>query len=395
MRASNAAARVPGQAGAAAAVRSWHVITPECPPMVGGVSEHTRILADAAAARGLDVHVWGPAGAGALPGVHVDGGLGAFSASDLAHAGRLLDRCPGPRRLVLQWVPHGYGQRGLNVAFSQWVAARARGGDELDVIVHEPFVDFTGGSWAQPIRAVVQRYMARTVLTPARRIWLAIPGWERRLRAPWLTLCSTPQVLPVPGTIPVARDAVAVLALRQRLAGGAARLVGYFGAGGEYAEQALALTVEAICRERGDVAFVCLGRGSREVAARLNRSESSCRVALSGTGTLALADLSHHLQACDILLQPYVDGVSGRRTTTISALEHELPVATTFGELSEPFWLESRAVEVSRAADPAALAGAVRQLLDPARHAGACAASRALYAERFHPDVAFAPLFTG
>jgi hypothetical protein len=270
--------------------------------MVGGVSEHTRILAGVAAARGLDVHVWGPGGSAALPGVHVDDGLGGFNASDLAHTGRQLDRCPGPRRLVLQWVPHGYGRRGLNVAFSRGIARRARTGDELDVIVHEPFVDFTGGSWAQPARAVVQRYMAREILSPARRIWIAIPGWERRLRAPWLTLRDAPRVLPVPGTIPVARDAPCVLALRQRLAGGAARLVGYFGTGGEYAERALAVTVQALSRERDDVAFVCLGRGSLEVAARLARAVSGCRAAFSGTGTLALRDLSHHLQACDVVI---------------------------------------------------------------------------------------------
>jgi hypothetical protein len=393
MRVSDAAAPGAALSHTATAVRSWHVITPECPPMVGGVSEHTRILAGVAVARGLDVHVWGPGGSAALPGVHVDDGLGGFNASDLAHTGRLLDRCPGPRRLVLQWVPHGYGRRGLNVAFSRWIARRARAGDELDVIVHEPFVDFTGGSWAQPARAVVQRYMAREILSPARRIWIAIPGWERRLRAPWLTLRDAPRVLPVPGTIPVARDAPCVLALRQRLAGGAARLVGYFGTGGEYAERALAVTVQALSRERDDVAFVCLGRGSLEVAARLARAVSGCRAAFSGTGTLALRDLSHHLQACDVMLQPYVDGVSGRRTTTISALEHELPVATTFGRLSEPFWRESPAVETRGCDEPAALAGAVRHLLEPARHAGACASAGRLYAERFHPDIALAPLF--
>lgn len=377
-----------------AAVRSWHVIAPECPPMVGGVSEHTRILAEAAAARGLEMHVWGPAGAGPLPGVHVHDGLGAFTPPDLARADRLLDSSPRPRRLVLQWVPHGYGRRGLNVPFSRWIARRARAGDELDVIVHEPFVDFTGGSWTQPARAVVQRYMAREVLSPARRVWLAIPGWDDRLRAPWLTLREAPRVLPVPGTIPVDRDAMAVMEIRNRLAGRSARLVGYFGAGGDYAERALALTVEALGRERQDVAVVCLGRGSRDVAARLARARPDSRIALSGTGTLALRDLSHHLQACDVLLQPYVDGVSGRRTTTISALEHELPVATTFGRLSERFWLETQAVDTRPADTPGALVEAVNDLLEAARHAAARAAARQLYAARFHPDVALAPLFT-
>ena len=51
---------------AATNVPSWHLITPECPPMLGGVSEHSRVLVTAASARGLDVNVWAPAGAEAL-----------------------------------------------------------------------------------------------------------------------------------------------------------------------------------------------------------------------------------------------------------------------------------------------------------------------------------------
>jgi glycosyltransferase involved in cell wall biosynthesis len=94
-----------------------------------------------------------------------------------------------------------------------------------------------------------------------------------------------------------------------------------------------------------------------------------------------------------VLLQPYQDGVSGRRTTTISALEHGIPVATTCGELSEPFWAGSQAVETVPAGDPASLAAAVSRLLDPTRNAAARAAARRLYKERFQPSVALAPLF--
>jgi hypothetical protein len=372
---------------------SWHLITPEFPPMIGGVSEHSRVVAELATLRGLDVHVWAPSGAAALPGMQVHDTLGTFSASDLARTDSILDRCAAPRRLVLQWVPHGYGRRGLNVAFSRWVARRARAGDELDVIVHELFVAFAGGSWAQPARAIVQRYMARTILPPAHRVWLSIPGWETRLRVPWLRLAARPQVLSVPGTIPVAGDVASAAELRAALLGPANHLVGYFGAGGGYAGRALSATMDRLCRERRDVAVVCLGRGSLEVARRLGSEVPACADALSGTGTLTLAQLSRHLHACDVLLQPYQDGVSGRRTTTISALEHGIPVATTYGDLSEPFWVRSQAVETVPASDPATLASAVSRLLDPTRNAAARAGARRLYKERFQPSVALAPLF--
>jgi glycosyltransferase involved in cell wall biosynthesis len=367
-------------------VKVWHLVTPEFPPLLGGVSEHSRVLAAAAASRGRAVHVWTTPGALPAAGVHVHTTLGAFARADLSRTDAALDRHAAPRDLLVQWVPHGYGYRGMNVHFARWIAARAAQGDRVDVMVHEPFVDYFGGSWVQPARAVVQRYMTKTVLRAARRVWMSIPGWEARL-LPMVADASSLRVLPVPGTIPVDRSASAVADVRRRLLGSAGRLVGYFGTGGSYAEAALRTTVRELATRRSALAFVCLGRGSEAVAARLNAS------AVVATGALDLAVLSHHLSACDLLLQPYVDGVSGRRTTTISALEHGTPVATTFGALSEPYWKETEAVAVVPAETPHLLADATEQLLSDERHAVARSAAAALYLARFEPGVALAPLF--
>ena len=209
-----------------------HVITCEYPPAMGGVSEHSRVLAQTAAARGLTVHVWTAGEARPIPGVQVHNELGSFAADDLSRVDALLNQHAAPRRLILQWVPHGYGRRGMNVGFSHWVARRDAAGDLLDVIVHEPFMDFFGSSWTQPARAIVQRHMARTVLRSARRVWMAIPGWEERL-LPILRPAGVPcGILPVPGTIPVVDDAAAVDTMRRKLLRGRVHIVGYFGAGG-------------------------------------------------------------------------------------------------------------------------------------------------------------------
>ena len=156
---------------------------------------------------------------------------------------------------------------------------------------------------------------------------------------------------------------------------------------GLYAEAALQAVIGDLAARHTDIAFVCIGRGSEDVAAKLNAPR------VTATGALELTALSHHLSACDVLLQPYVDGVSGRRTTTISALEHGIPVATTFGALSEPFWKETEAVAVVPSARPQLLAGAIEYLLPDDRHAHASSAAAALYLARFEPGVALAPLF--
>ena len=372
-------------------MKEWHLISPEFPPMPGGVSEHSRVLVAAAVSRGLDVHVWTAAGGGAIVNggsVEVHPSLGGFGAGDIARTSALLDAFPRPRRIVLQWVPHGYGRRGMNLPFARWIAGRARAGDEFEVMVHEPFADFSGPSSIQPVRALVQRSMTRAVVSSAHRVWLSIPGWKSRL-LPMLRPAVTAHVLPVPGTIPVDRDRPGAAALRSRLLGDAKVLVGHFGAGGRYVEDALERTFTEISARR-DVRFLLVGRGTRALADRLRAQKD-----VNATDLLPARELSQHLQACDLLLQPYADGISGRRTTTISALEHGVPVVTTFGRLSEPFWRETSAVETIAAGTPELLAGAVERLLEPQRNAEARSAALALYAARFDPRVTLEPLFAG
>ena len=372
--------------------RDWHLVTCEFPPLVGGVADHSRVLAARAAALGWRVHVHGPSGVGALPGVTVHDSLGAFATPDLARAGRLIEASAAPRRVVVQWVPHGYGRRGMNLAVSRWIDGLARAGSEVDIIVHEPFVDLTLRTLAQPVRAGVQRLMVRRIIRGARRVLLSIPAWEARLDGRWMRSPGVrPAVLPVTGTIPLAVDPVDVRHTRQRLLGEGRALLGYFGAGGAYAEHAV-MTALGLLPPGTDAALVCIGRGSERVADALRRAGFDPR-RLHATGQIDHRTLSVHLQACDLLLQPYEDGVSGRRTTTISALEHGVPVATTIGRLSEPFWQSCAAIATAPAHRPALLADAVTALLEPGRAAAARRHARQVYAERFAPEAALAPLF--
>ena len=65
--------------------------------MIGGVSDHSRVIAEMAAARGLEVHVWAPSGASPLAGVQVHDSLGTFTAGDLARTSDEIDRHAAPR----------------------------------------------------------------------------------------------------------------------------------------------------------------------------------------------------------------------------------------------------------------------------------------------------------
>jgi 2-polyprenyl-3-methyl-5-hydroxy-6-metoxy-1,4-benzoquinol methylase len=111
------------------------------------------------------------------------------------------------------------------------------------------------------------------------------------------------------------------------------------------------------------------------------------------TGALTSDALSEALARCDVLLQPYPDGVSARRTSTLAALRAGKPVVTNGGRLTEPFWRHDPGVELVDAPDPAALgATLVRLLGDDVRLACVAQAGRQLYARRFDVSHALASL---
>jgi glycosyltransferase involved in cell wall biosynthesis len=325
-----------------------------------------------------------------------------------------LDAVGGERRLLLQWVPHAYGKRSLNLRFCRWVRRRAKAGDALDIMIHEPGLAFREGTVRQDVAAAVHRLMLTTLLREARRVWVAIPAWADVLR-PWAIGRDDLPVawLPVPSTLPVVHDPEAVRRVRARLAPAGDLIVGHFSTYQAAIHQALcdltprllgaALKGCATGASPHDAAgepvaqpfraassrvhIHLVGRGSDAVARQLQTTAGEDADRISASGDLDPASLSIALQACDLLMQPYPDGASSRRTTLMAALAHGLPVVTTTGRLSESFWQDSKAVAIAPASDAAALARATIGLLRDEEHrCQMSAAARDLYQQRFSID---------
>lgn len=362
---------------------TWHVVTGEFPPTTGGVSDYAYVVSGALAAAGQAVHVWCPERSGlvAAAGVTVHREAGRWTGDDLRRLHALLDQAPGPRRLFVQWVPQSYGRRALNVGFCRWVRQRARRGDEIDVMVHEPFLPFREGRWRHDLAALVQRLMVAVLLGRATRVWVSIPAWADRIArycAPGVPI----RWLPVPSGIPVVSDAPAVAA-RRHSAGAPTTVVGLLGPYGGRGRDDLEAVVLHILRRDGGAACLAIGRGSHEFGEALRRRpEVSDRV--GSTGEVAARELSVALQACDLVVLPFPDGASSRRTTLMASLAHARPVVTTTGRLTEPIWRESGAVRLVNAGDAPALADAVLALAgdEPARRRLG-ESGRALYQARF------------
>jgi len=370
----------------------WHIITPEYPPQPGGVSDYTRLVAAQLAAAGDEVHVWCPSAKGETPaveGVIVHRNFGDFSRSDLARVDQLLDQFQSPRRLLVQWVPHGYGTRAMNLAFCFWLLQRdRRHGDRVELMVHEPFLEFTRRSAKQSAVALVHRLMTMILLRAATHVWISIPAWGaywrpytfgRKLEFRWL---------PVVSNIAVIDDPEAIKQVRSRYVAAEGLVVGHFGA---YDRDNTNLLIAAISPLFGDGSknvLLLLGRGSDAVRDALTGTHPEMAEYVYATGALETAQLSLHLGACDVMLQPYVDGVSSRRGSTMAAIAHGLPVVTTSGPLTESLWAESGAVQLVPVGNVAELGEETRRLLaDVAARDRLAREAKALYSSRFAVQV--------
>jgi len=370
-----------------------HFLTPEYPPLHGGVSDYTHQIATELTRGGQAVHVWGPSGSAQQPGspivVHPD--LGRFSSADLRRAGRLLDEHPSPRRLVVHWVPHGFGRRGMNLPFCLWLWRRSIAGDAVELIVHEPFVTFTGGA-RQCAVAVVQRAMTLMLLSAARRVWVTTRAWSPLLE-PYMSGRSTVvEWLPVPSSLQSA-DATAVRKVRARYAPANECLIGHFGTYGSLITSLLVDAIPLLAEASPAARFVFIGSDGATFRSALVARHRSLADRVSATGTLSSSDLSAHIAACDVMLQPYPDGVTSRRTTAMAGLFARVPVVTTQGTLTEGLWQDERAVKLAEVGDVRGIVQHVVQLLaDPAERRRQGEAGRAVYDRWFDVRHAVAAL---
>lgn len=375
-----ARAGVPEQRRTAVA---WHILTGEYPPQPGGVSDYTRLVARGLADAGDRVTVWAPpceAPDDVHPGVVVRRLPDRFGPRSLVLLGRELDRLPGAKRMLVQYVPHAFGWKAANVPFCLWLWSRRH--QSIWVMFHEvAFPSGTGYSLAENALAVVTRRMAALVGSAAERIFVSIPAWRtmvERLARPRAAVSW----LPVPSSVPVAVDPAGADAVRARIAPGHP-IVGHLGTYGRLIRPMLAACVPELLAT-ADCHLLLLGRGGGSMRDELIAAHPEWDSRIHAPGTLSDGDLSRHVAACDVMVQPYPDGVSSRRTSVMVALAHGRPVVTTVGRLSEPIWADYGAAVLIPAGEPRALAAAAAALLgQPARLAEFSARGRTLYAGRF------------
>jgi glycosyltransferase involved in cell wall biosynthesis len=212
----------------------------------------------------------------------------------------------------------------MNVPMIRWLCARE---EELWVQFHEVALGWR--FWRRPDLHLVhgiQLWMAAALARRADRLFVSIERWRDRLgregqKAIWL---------PIPSSLPVTVDPSILIAARRDL--GTGPWVAHFGTYAPGIVRDLVPTILSIAREHPTSRFLLLGRGAERLGENLPRD----RVRI--TGELPAADVAARLSIADIVLQPFPDGISARRTSAMAALALGAPVVSTSGPLTDAVW---------------------------------------------------------
>ncbi|MGD0436538.1 MAG: glycosyltransferase family 4 protein [Bryobacteraceae bacterium] len=360
----------------------WHIITGEFPPQRGGVSDYTFRLAEGLSEAGEEVHVWTPEATEetpALEGVEIHSLPRRFGLRWLRALDQGLAAHPDERILLVQYVPHMYGWKAMNLAFCCWLARHR--GSNVFVMFHEVAYPFkTGQPWKHHFLAAVHRLMAWIVLHSAKHSFTSIEPYRNLLSR--LRPNARISMLRLFSNVPFDKHAG-----RGPLSGfiEANSVVGIFSNFSSEITGLLEDTLPTVLEDSAIQIFL-IGPGS-DFIQQFSRKYPRFKHRFSTSGRLDALEAGSYFQACDVLLQLYPGGVCAARGTLVAALASGIPVVTTAGPLTEPLLRHGGVLAL---ADPNAVSirGVIEELLaDPALAGRIGAAGKQLYESEFDVPV--------
>jgi glycosyltransferase involved in cell wall biosynthesis len=364
----------------------WHIVTGEYPPHLGGVSDYTYQVSQELSKRGDRVHVWSPSSH--LEIFHEDAAQvhalpRGFGMRWLRELNRKLESYKGPRNILIQYVPHMYGWKSMNLAFCAWIWMQRK--HNVCVMFHEVAFPFHSGQrWRHSLLALTHRLMAWAILRAVRHSFTSTEPYLALLRK--LGNAATPiSMLRICSNIPSECYESDEPGARDEDDRSGLFTVGIFSSFGAELREILGPAIGSLLgNPKVAVALLGPGEALRESLAK-QYPQAADRI--RSTGRLHVTQVAGQMRSCDALLQLYPDGASAARGTLIAALASGIPVVTTSGAETDRLLLDSNTMRFAGGSGQSIREAieALRNNPQMAQELGARA--QQLYRESFQPSV--------
>lgn len=292
------------------------ILSPGFPSAPGGVTDHTHRL----------VRHWTGNG-------HQVRAIGNLAAAPEALAAELA--ASRTTALLIQYVPFLYARRGVSTLPERVARAARAAGIRVTVFVHEPWVPLTRLPWL--VLGPLQRRQLHRLARVADRVVTAVPAWRAALGGRVDLVYVGSSLGPAPTDIPAAPVAGPVVfsptaaGLRFDWVVAAARAIG------------------------ASPALVLVGVDARD-AQRHPQLSREFDPAWDWRGRLPAPDALRVMAHARLVMAPFVDGATGRRTSMLAAVSSGTRVLSSTGPLLDPLFRESPVLLANTGAEFVALA---------------------------------------
>lgn len=243
--------------------------------------------------------------------------------------------------VLLQYNPFCFGRGGLAPRLPLlWRRLRRGTAARLIINIHEPHAPWAPMRWTAI--SALQRAQLHVLAAASDAVTVSAERWAREVR------------FPVAAVIPVGSNVAAVPPARAHQAGtgsGPVVLVSF----GTAHESRLYSVVEAACDEIGragvEAELVVLGVDAHHVTTSIPTRR---------TGPLDDEAVSRELAGADLMLAPFIDGVTLRRGSVVAGLQHGLAVLSTVSAHTDATMRDSPGLRLERS--PAEFVAAAHKL---------------------------------
>ena len=334
---------------------SWHLISAEEPSFKSSIGAHTINISFGLKQANQQVHVWYGHATGSSAATDIAKGVlvhaipGAWDEQSFEHLDREFATIAGPKRILIQYTPDSFGGE-YNKPLQTWMQRRCAKGDRIGLVVHQTTSkegSASFGPWRYWQKLVVRAMLKKTIGL-SQEIFVSTPNWISLLQN--LSKPDIKQIiwLPVPSNVLWVENKQRAINLRKAFAPDAKTVIGTFGSFFDKGiTKRIRKLVPGILDKHPERVWLFLGRGSDEFVLQLQRDFPLLEHQLEKAGEIDMAALSAHLQACDLMVQPYPRGVDTSRTSAMVGLSHGKPIITTVGPNTEVIWEKSSCVKLA------------------------------------------------
>lgn len=224
----------------------------------------------------------------------------------------------GADRVILQYNPFGFGPRGWNPHLSRFLRTLRAEGIGIDVFFHETHVPPRIGKFLVLFAYQYPQFAA--VCRSASRIFVSTGRWIPQVRR--IRRDVTPRLVPIGSNI--ARATAAREVLRRKLGQSGTLLVVFGSAHPSRLIDWIAAAAAEVAQRQPDTTLVYIGEDGS-----LMRRACADRLPVIDRGFLPADEAGEQIAACDVMLAPFIDGLSTRRGSVAAAFQNGVPVVST------------------------------------------------------------------